>query len=192
MNKLWNDSRMSTPDLDVTRAHFGYEIKRRVPWILLSVAAGIVMIWIGQIYEGMLSQKIHLVFFIPVIVYMSDSIGTETLALFVRELALKRFSLKHIFLKEIFVGLFLGFASGIPMGLFSYLWFGDFALSATVASAMIINGIIAVLVGMLIPVAFSKFGKDPALGTDEVTTALSDNLSILVYLVVATFILFGF
>lgn len=183
--------RRSAPALNVARAHFGYEIKRRTPWLLLSVAAGILMIWIGQAYEEMLSKKIRLAFFIPVIVYMSDSIGTETLALFVRELSLRRLNLKHLFLKEMLVGLFLGLTSGIPMGLFSYIWFKDFALSTTVATAMTVNGVIAVLVGMLFPVIFAKFGKDPALGTDELTTALSDNLSMLVYLIVATFVLLG-
>jgi magnesium transporter len=180
-----------TPELNVATAHFSNEIKRRVPWILFSVVAGIMMIWIGQTYENVLAQKIQLVFFIPMIIYMSDSIGTETLALFVRELALRRLSLKHIFLKEILVGLFLGIASGIPMGLFSYLWFKDLALSITVAAAMIINGIIAVFIGMVLPISFAKFGRDPAVGTDEMTTALSDNLSMLVYFIVATFILFG-
>jgi Mg/Co/Ni transporter MgtE len=43
---------------------------------------------------------------------------------------------------------------------------------------------------MLAPLAFAKLGKDPALGTDEITTALSDNLSMLTYLLVATVILF--
>jgi magnesium transporter len=184
-------ARARTQELNVARAHFGYEVRRRLPWILLSVVAGVVMIWIGQAYEAELSQKIELVFFVPVIVYMSDSIGTETLALFVRELALGRINIRQILLKEILVGLFLGFASGIPMGLFSYLWFKDVTLSATVATAMVVNGVVAVLVGMLIPIIFSKLGRDPALGTDEITTALSDNLSIFIYLVVATVILFG-
>ena len=178
------------PELSVARAHFGNELKRRTPWILLSVAAGIVMIRIGRTYEDVLAEKIQLVFFLPVIVYMSDSIGTETLALFVRELAQRRFSLRRIFVKEVLVGLCLGVASGIPMGLFSYLWFKDVALSATVATAMIINGMVAVLVGMLLPVTFARLGKDPAVGTDEITTALSDTLSMLVYLIVATLILF--
>lgn len=29
------------PELDVSRAHFSYEIGRRLPWILLSVVAGV-------------------------------------------------------------------------------------------------------------------------------------------------------
>lgn len=183
---------MKKSQLDVAKAHFGNEIRRRIPWILLSVVAGIVMIWIGKSYEGLFSKKIELVFFIPMIVYMSDSIGTETLALFIRELALRRVNLRHLVLKESFVGLALGIASGVPMGVFSYFLFKDFGLSVVVAIAMTINGLIAVLLGMSAPVIFAKFHRDPALGTDEVTTALSDNLSMLVYLVVATLILFGF
>ncbi len=179
-----------TPELSVGRAHFGSEIKRRLPWILLSVAAGVVMILIGQGYEHVLAQKIQLVYFIPMIVYMSDSIGTETLALFVRELALRRLSLRHIFIKELFVGLFLGAASGLPMGLLCYLWLWDVALSATVACAMIINGMFAVLIGMVVPTLFARFGRDPAVGTEEIATAISDNLSMLVYFIVATLLLF--
>ena len=178
-------------ELNVAKAHFGYEVRRRSPWILLSVAAGIVMIWIGQAYEEELSERIELVFFVPMIVYMSDSIGTETLALFVRELALRRMRTRRIFFKELLVGLCLGLVSGLPMGVFSYFWFKDFGLSVTVVTAMVVNGMIAVLAGMLIPIAFHKMGRDPAVGTDEITTAISDNLSMLVYLIVATFILFG-
>ena len=181
----------SAPELDVTRAHFGYEVKRRLPWVMLSVVAGVAMIWIAQAYEEALSKKIQLAFFVPVIVYMSDSIGTETLALFVRELAKKQVRISRILIKELYVGLFLGLASGLPMGLFSYVWFKDAALAATVATSMIVNGVVAVLVGMLIPVAFSKLGRDPALGTDEITTALSDNLSMFVYLLTAAIILFA-
>lgn len=117
-----------------------------MPWILFATAAGIVMVLIGQTYEEVLARNIHLVFFIPMIVYMSDSIGTETLALFVRELSSKQFSVKKILLKEIFVGLSLGLTSGIPMGLFSYVWFQDLSLALTVALAMIMNGLVAVLI----------------------------------------------
>jgi len=109
----------------------------------------------------------------------------------VRELSKGGVDVRRIIVKEACVGLFLGCAGGIPMGLFAYVWFRDVALAAAVAIAMIVNGVIAVLVGMLIPVAFSKLGRDPALGTDEITTALSDNLSMLVYLLVASVILFS-
>lgn len=179
-----------TPTLDLTQASFGREVKRRIPWILLSVGAGMIMLQIGRQFEHALAQRIELVLFIPMIVYLSDSIGTETLALFVRELALERIDPKQLLVKEILIGLSLGLTSAIPMGIFSYLWLKDLKLSLAVGLAMTLNGLIAVVVGMLTPIIFARLGRDPALGTDEITTAVSDNLSMLIYLVVATLVLF--
>jgi magnesium transporter len=180
------------PDnLDITHATAGTEIRRRMPWMLLALAAGAVMVVVGQHFEHALASRLELALFVPMIVYMSDTIGTETLALFVRELALRKVVLRKLFLRELGVGLSLGVATGVPMALFSYLWFEDVRLAGTILTAMTVNGLVAVLTGMLIPIAFAKFRKDPALGTDELTTALSDNVSLLVYLAVASLILFS-
>ena len=177
-------------ELNIAQAHFGSEVRRRAPWILLAVAAGIVMIFIGQAYEEAFSAKVELVLFIPVIVYMSGAIGTETVALFVRELALGRLKLSRILLKEILVGLSLGAIAGAALGLFAYLWFRDIELAVVVGSTLVINGLMAVVIGMMMPVIFSLLRRDPAVGTDELTTALTDNLSLLVYFAVAATMLF--
>lgn len=158
--------------------------------MFLGLLAGIVMVLIGQNFEGALSRRIELVFFLPMIVYMSDIIGTETLALCVRALAVTNVSLHRIFWREVLVGLSLGLITGIPMGLFGYLWFGDFDIAVTLVIAMTANGLVAVLTGAMIPIVFAKLRKDPALGTDEITTAVSDNVSMLIYLIVAALILF--
>lgn len=149
------------------------------------------MVLIGHGFEKQLTDRIELVFFVPMIVYMSDAIGTETLALVVRALANDHMHVRRIFLKELLVGLSLGATGGIPMGLIAYAWFGQWQLAATVALAMIVNGAVAVLLGMLVPVSFARLGRDPAIGTEEIGTALSDIVSILIYLAVATLILFG-
>ena len=148
------------------------------------------MVLVGQAFEEQLSQRVELAFFLPMIVYMSDSIGTETLALFVRELALRRVSLKRLVLRESFVGLTLGIVSGVPMGLLCFAWLGDAELALTIVIAMTVNGLVAVLTGMLTPVAFARLRRDPALGTDEITTAVSDSLSLVIYLAMASLILF--
>jgi magnesium transporter len=176
--------------LSLSHTTAGKEIRRRAPWIIVALCAGIVMVFVGQRFEAAFSQRIELAFFVPVIVYISDSIGTETLALFVRETDLQKMKLHELFMREVTVGISLGLLSGIPMGLFGYWWFGDARLATTLVIAMTANGIIAVLTGMLAPVVFAKFGQDPAIGSDEITTAVSDNVSMLTYLVVATLILF--
>jgi magnesium transporter len=176
--------------LNVSRTTTRYEIRRRVPWMFLALFAGIVMVLVGQRFEEALAQRLELAFFVPMIVYMSDCIGTETLALFVRELATRGVRLHGLFWREVVVGLSLGLVTGVPMGLFAYVWRGDLSLSIALVTAMTANGVLAVLTGMVTPIVFAKFGKDPALGTDEITTALSDNLSMLIYLAVATLVLF--
>jgi len=175
--------------LDVSNTTARNEIGRRVPWIVLALAAGALMVLIGRQFEELLARRLELALFIPMIVYMSDTIGTETLTLFVRALALKQVVLHQLFLREAGVGLALGVASGVPMGLLSYAWLHDLRLAAAIMAAMVVNGLVAVLMGMMIPIAFAKVGKDPALGTDEITTALSDSLSLLIYFLVATLIL---
>lgn len=74
------------------------------------------------------------------------------------------------------------------MALFSYVWFDDVRLAATVLVAMIANGLVAVLTGILIPIVFSKLQKDPGAGNHELT-AISDSVSLLICLVVASAIL---
>jgi magnesium transporter len=182
--------RSGTPHrLDITKVSTAYELKRRAPWMVLGLAAGTLMVLVGSMFEDELSRRLELAFFVPVIVYISDSIGTETMTLCVRELALRRVSLGQLFWREVAVGLCLGIIAGVPMGLLGYAWFGDARLAATIGIAMSTNGVIAALTGILTPLAFARLRRDPALGTDEITTALSDTFSLLTYLAVASLIL---
>lgn len=171
--------------LNIATAHFGSELKRRIPWMFVGLLAGISMVGIGRNFQDTLAQNIEFVLFLPMIVYMSDNIGTETLALFVRELAFRRVHLGKLLWREAGIGCSLGLLTGIPMGIFSYTWLRDTRLSLAIAIAMTVNGVMAVLIGMITPVVFATMKRDPALGTEGIATALSDNASMLVYLLVA-------
>jgi magnesium transporter len=104
-------------------------------------------------FEETFSQRIELALFLPVIVYMSDSIGTETLALFVREMSQRKVELHRFFLREARVGLALGLLSAVPMGALrvSLVWRGPSGD----------NTRDRVLTGMLAPLIFARLGKDP-------------------------------
>jgi magnesium transporter len=87
-------------ELDISHATAHDEIRRRVPWMFLALVAGVAMVLVGKHFEEALSRRLELALFVPMIVYMSDSIGTETLALFVRELALREVILHKLFLRQ--------------------------------------------------------------------------------------------
>lgn len=54
--------------LEVSHTTAGNEIRRRAPWMLLALVAGIVMVLVGQNFEAAFSRNIELAFFVPVIV----------------------------------------------------------------------------------------------------------------------------
>ena len=82
----------------------------------------------------------------------------------VRELSLRRVSLHKIFWREVCVGLSLGLITGIPMGLFSYLWFRDFELSVTLVIAMTVNGLVSGIDRSVGPDSFCETQEGPGIG----------------------------
>lgn len=76
-------------------------------------------------FESILESDIRLSFFIPMIVYMSDAVGTQTETIYVRHLQSKNADFGKYFLKEIVLGSSLGVIFGLTVGLFAYLWLGS-------------------------------------------------------------------
>lgn len=61
-------------------------VKNRLPWLFTGLFGGIVTSIIMSHFEKILAADIRLSFFIPVIVYMSDAVGTQTETIYVRHL----------------------------------------------------------------------------------------------------------
>jgi Mg/Co/Ni transporter MgtE (contains CBS domain) len=56
-------------------------------------------------------------------------------------------------------------------------------------SAMFINLLVAVLVGLGIPLMRYKWGKDPAVGTSVILTAITDSMGFFIFLGLASLFL---
>jgi magnesium transporter len=57
------------------------------------------------------------------------------------------------------------------------------------ATAMFINLLVAVVVGLSIPLLRHKFGKDPAVGTSVILTAVTDSMGFFIFLGLASLFL---
>ena len=88
-------------EFSLVKACPSQEIRRRAPWLVISVAAGFAMMMIGEAFDASLAHRIQIAFFLPTIVYMSDIIGTEVLALVVRELAFRTVRLEQLLRREL-------------------------------------------------------------------------------------------
>ncbi|MBI3103333.1 magnesium transporter [Candidatus Daviesbacteria bacterium] len=165
-------------------------IKERLPWLVLGLLGGIVATVLVSKFESILSSNISLAFFLPVIVYMSDAIGTQTENIYVRNLAKFKDNFFKYLIKEVFIGLSFGLFFGLSLALFAKLWLQSDQAAWAVGVAMFINGTFAPVVALIVPEIIYKEHKDPALGAGPFTTIVQNIISLSVYLLVASVIIF--
>jgi magnesium transporter len=164
-------------------------ISRRLPWLLIGLVGGTAASFMVSSFENVLRENIQLAFFVPMIVYMSDAVGTQTETIFVRDLTEHRANFFKYIWKELYIGLSLGVILGVLIGVIAYLWLHDMPTALTVALAMFVNVTVAPVLALVIPEALFKEHKDPALGAGPFTTVVQDFISLFIYFVVATLIL---
>ena len=164
-------------------------VRLRLPWLILGLAGGMLATTIVSFFEGTLQRQLTLAFFIPIIVYMSDAVGTQTETLFIRSLSLRAVNMPKYLAKEIFVGLNIGAIIGILLFAFSYIWLKSLEISLIVSLAMFTNISVAMVIATVIPYSLFKLKKDPALGSGPFATVVQDIISLLVYFIIAVAIL---
>ncbi len=167
-------------------------IKSRFSWLLVNlltaVAASIVIIF----FQASIEKVVALAVLMPIVASMGGNAGTQTMTVAVRALATKELTPTNaikIIIKETFVGGINGIIFALIVGIISTYWFNDNLLGIIIASAMIINLVIAGLVGTLIPISLNKINIDPALASGVILTTITDVFGFLSFLGLASIFL---
>jgi len=176
---------------NVLKGRIDHLIEHRIPWLVLGLLGGIISTVIISNYEEILSSDIRIAFFITVIVYLSDAVGSQTESVYVRALAGgKKIDIKKYLFRESLIGSGLGILSGLAMFVFVLFWMKSLTIATTVGLTMLINLSIAPVLAILIPSLINKEKMDPALGAGPISTIIQDMISILVYFLIASVIVF--
>ncbi len=167
-------------------------IKSRFSWLLVNlltaVAASIVIIF----FQASIEKVVALAVLMPIVASMGGNAGTQTMTVAVRALATKELTPTNaikIVIKETFVGGINGIIFALIVGIISAYWFNNNLLGIIIASAMIINLVIAGLVGTLIPISLNKINIDPALASGVILTTITDVFGFLSFLGLASIFL---
>ncbi|MDI6591941.1 MAG: magnesium transporter [Patescibacteria group bacterium] len=175
---------------ELTTAKAGALVRFRLPWLLLGLLGGVFAAQIIGFFENILKSQLLLALFIPIIVYMSDAVATQTETLIIRRIAIdSKLNIKKYFLREIKIGSFLALILGAILGIFATFWWQNSFLGMVLVLAMFFSISLSVIVAMSIPLILQKFRKDPALGSGPFATIITDILSIAVYFITANFLL---
>lgn len=162
----------------------------RLPWLIIGLIGGIIVTLFVSSYEEILASDVRIAFFIPIVVYMSDAVGAQTEIIVIRRLKDQKTDLAKYLYRETLLGICLGIIFGLLMGIFSYYWLNSYELALTVGLAFLINIILAPLLATAIPIILFKNHKDPALGSGPITTIAQDLISLMVFFVIASIIIF--
>lgn len=162
----------------------------RLPWLLVGMAGMALSTALISRFEAALSAHIAVAFFIPAIVYLADSVGTQSEVVVVRGLSLTDSALLPLFFGELGTGALLGSMLGCLAFPFVWFAFSNLGLAATVAVALAVASTIATAFGFMMPWLFARLGYDAALGSGPVATVVQDSFSLLTYFVAASLLVF--
>jgi len=162
------------------------QVRSRLPWLALGLVGGLVAAGIVSFFENTIKTTLALAMFMPLVVYMSDAVGTQTQTIFVRSLAISHhLSLWKYLGREFKIGLMISLVCSVLLTLLS-LWQGNALISLILGTTLFISLISAVLVAFGITLLLFKLKKDPAVGSGPFATIVQDILSLVIYFAVAT------
>ncbi|HEM46811.1 MAG TPA: magnesium transporter, partial [Alphaproteobacteria bacterium] len=165
---------------------------RRLSWLSVNIVLNIVAASVIAAFQDTVQAVIALAVFLPIISDMSGCSGNQAVAVSLRELTLgliRPIDVARVWAKEASVGLLNGIALGALLAMAAWLWKGNVYLGAVVGLALMLNTIVAVSLGGVIPLVLKRMRVDPALASGPVLTTVTDMCGFALVLGIATWML---
>ena len=144
------------------------------------------------IFEGSIQRLVALAALMPIVAGIGGNSGNQTTTMIVRAAALgqvTREQSRQLIRKELTVALLNGLIWGGVMGIVAILLYRQVSLGLVMVVAMTLNLMLAALMGVLIPMTMMKLGRDPAVGSSVMITAVTDSGGFFIFLGLATLFL---
>jgi len=165
---------------------------RRLAWLSVNILLNFAAASVIAAYQDTLSAVITLAVFLPIISDMSGCSGNQAVAVSMRELALgtvRPEELLWVWWKELQVGIINGIALGCMIALAAWIWQGNPYLGAVVGCALMLNTLVAVSIGGLLPLVLKRLGVDPALASGPILTTITDMCGFFLVFSIASMVL---
>ena len=166
--------------------------RRRFIWLLVNLATAVLASLVIGLFDASIEQMVALAVLLPIVASMGGNAGTQSLTVTVRALATKDVTAANtarLIGKEGVVGLLNGVVFASLVGAVVWFWFGDARLSMVIASAMVVNMVVAGFSGILIPLGLDRVGIDPAIAATVLLTTVTDVVGFFIFLGLAALVL---
>lgn len=167
-------------------------VKNRWVWLAVNLCTAFLASRVIGAFEGSIEKIVALAALMPIVAGIGGNSGNQTITMIVRAMAVGQLAhgqTLHLLKKEIGVALANGIIWGSVMGIVAWLLYDNTGIGLVMVAAVTLNLVLAAAVGVLIPVIMEKCGRDPALGSSVLITAVTDSGGFLIFLGLATLFL---
>ena len=166
--------------------------RARFAWLFVNLGTAIVASIVISFFDAAIDQIVALAILMPIVASMGGNAGTQAMTVTVRALAMRELTMTNtwrVLGKEVVVAFINGVLFAALTALVAWVWFGDVAIGAIIAAAMVLNLLVAGLAGVLIPLGLDRAGIDPAIASSVVLTTITDVVGFLSFLGLAAWVL---
>jgi|TARA_B100001057_G_scaffold369765_1_gene373503 magnesium transporter len=179
-----------TQDVDAEDSIYALT-RARLPWLFLGLIGGVGAAIIMGTFDTIIEDFPLILLFTPLIAAMAGNVGVQSSAIIVQGLANDdiKGSINNRLIKEMLLATLNGIILAVFLFGFMWLWQQDFQTALAVSVSLVAVIIVAGIVGTFIPLFLHKRGIDPAIATGPFITTSNDIFGILIYFIIAKFIL---
>ena len=173
-------SLMSMAGLDEDEDTFAPVLKtarRRSVWLGINLLTALFASAVIGLFQDTIDKVVALAVLMPIVASMGGIAGNQTLTLVIRGMALGQVGASNarwLLSRETIVGFINGSIWSVVVGVVASYWFNDTSLGLIIASAMVINLILAGVAGASLPMILQRLNIDPALSGGVILTTLTD------------------
>jgi len=157
--------------------------RRRFPWLLATLAGGLLAAVISDFYYNVASLAL-VVPFIPLVLALASSVAAQSVSLALQTLhgprptwATLRPKVKY----ELAIGALLGTACGLIVGMVVLVWKDDPTTAWSLVASIAGSVACAALIGLTTPYLFRILNRNPQVAAGPIALAMTDVATLLVY-----------
>jgi magnesium transporter len=167
-------------------------VRNRWAWLAVNLVTAFIASRVIGLFEHSIERLVALAALMPIVAGIGGNSGNQTITMIVRAMALEQVgvaSMRRLWRKELGVALVNGVVWGGVIGIVAWLLYDNLALGLVMTLAMSLNLLLAAFMGVGIPMLMVKAGRDPALGSSVLITAMTDSGGFFIFLGLATIFL---
>ncbi|MBK8338288.1 MAG: magnesium transporter [Sterolibacteriaceae bacterium] len=167
-------------------------VRNRWAWLAINLVTAFIASRVIGAFEGSIEKLVALAALMPIVAGIGGNSGNQTITMIVRAIALGQVepdAARKLFRKELGVAAINGLVWGGLLGILAWWLYGSLKLGVVMTSAMTLNLMLAATVGVFIPMTLARLGRDPAVGSSVLITAVTDSGGFFIFLGLATLFL---